>query len=212
MSCRRCAETKPLEGFDRRSTDGRRHRLCKACRREYQRLRWQCAQPVASRSKRILGNAATFTCTRCHRDLPGEAFPPRAAGSLFLHSWCRECFATFNRASYLADRERQVARIHANQRRQKAINRQMLRDYFALHPCVDCHETDPDVLEFDHLRDKRYDVSFMVQTGRSVPAILAEIEKCEVRCANCHRRVTRARKRAASAELRSDRETDQPVP
>jgi hypothetical protein len=47
-------------------------------------------------------------------------------------------------------------------------------------------------LEFDHLRDKCFDI------GQSLPyrswqSILDEIEKCEVVCANCHRRRTARR-------------------
>ncbi len=48
------------------------------------------------------------------------------------------------------------------------------------------------VLEFDHLRDKAFAI------GASLPyrnweAILAEIAKCDVVCANCHRRRTARR-------------------
>lgn len=64
-----------------------------------------------------------------------------------------------------------------------------LIDYFAVHPCVDCGETDPIVLEFDHQRDKRFDVAGGI-TGRSWEEVLEEIEKCEVVCGNCHRRRT----------------------
>ena len=46
------------------------------------------------------------------------------------------------------------------------------------------------MLEFDHLRDKRLNVSAL--TNRAVPwdAIAEEMAKCEVVCANCHRRRT----------------------
>jgi hypothetical protein len=48
------------------------------------------------------------------------------------------------------------------------------------------------VLEFDHLRDKRANVSSLVQNGE-LRRIRGEIEKCDVVCANCHRRRTARR-------------------
>ena len=60
------------------------------------------------------------------------------------------------------------------------------------HPCVDCGETDPIVLEFDHLRDKRFSISKGV-LDRSWESVLEEIGKCDVVCANCHRRRTAKR-------------------
>ena len=68
-----------------------------------------------------------------------------------------------------------------------------LIEYFVTHPCVDCGETDPIVLEFDHLRDKRFEISEALH-GRTWQSILDEIEKCEVVCANCHRRRTAHRR------------------
>jgi hypothetical protein len=57
------------------------------------------------------------------------------------------------------------------------------------------------VLEFDHLRDKLFSVGQDL-SRRSWSSILAEIEKCEVVCANCHRRRT-ARRRGALRMLLS---------
>lgn len=59
------------------------------------------------------------------------------------------------------------------------------------HPCVDCGEGDPIVLEFDHITDdKTSGISDLVGTGVSLDILIAEIAKCVVRCANCHRRKT----------------------
>ena len=56
--------------------------------------------------------------------------------------------------------------------------------------CADCGEKDPVVLEFDHVRDKEKDVSLLLAGGYSLERILKEIDKCVIRCANCHRRKT----------------------
>lgn len=53
--------------------------------------------------------------------------------------------------------------------------------------CIDCGETNHIVLDFDHLKDKKYNVSRMIHDGFSWAAIKKEIAKCEVVCANCHR-------------------------
>jgi hypothetical protein len=53
-------------------------------------------------------------------------------------------------------------------------------------------ETDPVVLEFDHLRDKKFTISKGIR-DRNWQSVLDEIAKCEVVCANCHRRRTARR-------------------
>lgn len=66
------------------------------------------------------------------------------------------------------------------------IAQKYVYDYLLEHPCVDCGENDPIVLQFDH-RDpleKNNEVSAML--NRSVKLIQLEIDKCDVRCANCH--------------------------
>jgi len=57
----------------------------------------------------------------------------------------------------------------------------------------DCGEPDPVVLEFDHRdpNEKRIGISSMLTSSKE--AILAEIAKCDIRCANCHRRSTAKR-------------------
>jgi uncharacterized protein YktB (UPF0637 family) len=53
--------------------------------------------------------------------------------------------------------------------------------------CVDCGINNHIILDFDHLKDKKYNISRMIHDGFSWAAIKKEIAKCEVVCANCHR-------------------------
>lgn len=59
--------------------------------------------------------------------------------------------------------------------------------------CIDCKQFFPYyVMDFDHLKNKISNVSFLAATGR-IAAVKKEIEKCEIVCANCHRRRTHMR-------------------
>jgi hypothetical protein len=63
--------------------------------------------------------------------------------------------------------------------------------YLKAHGCVDCPEKDPIVLDFDHVSGTKIEsISRMTYQGTSLDTIKLEMEKCEVRCANCHRRKT----------------------
>ena len=72
----------------------------------------------------------------------------------------------------------------------KNRNRLHLYNYLKDKSCVDCGETDPVVLDFDHIKDKKYNISYLIALGYSISKIDEEINKCEIRCANCHRRKT----------------------
>jgi hypothetical protein len=81
--------------------------------------------------------------------------------------------------------------IQARKRDRRNQLARHVRTYLLNHPCVDCGEADPVVLEFDHVRGiKVASVSRMVNIVVALPLLKAEIAKCEVRCANCHRRRT----------------------
>ena len=63
--------------------------------------------------------------------------------------------------------------------------------YLSTHHCVGCGESDPLVLEFDHVKGQKLkDVSRLVNDCVKWGIIQKEIEKCVVLCANCHRRKT----------------------
>lgn len=77
-------------------------------------------------------------------------------------------------------------------RKRRNERREYVDKYLMAHPCVDCGENDPIVLDFDH-RDpalKFKKISDLVSEIRSWESLITEISKCDVRCANCHRRKT----------------------
>lgn len=87
---------------------------------------------------------------------------------------------------------------HADDLRERAYKRWFIQSrrnarfvtaYKLTRGCVDCGQSDPLVLDFDHVRGKKLGrVSSMRAQGWPLPTIIKEIEKCELRCANCHRR------------------------
>lgn len=66
--------------------------------------------------------------------------------------------------------------------------------------CTDCgYAAHAVALQFDHVGDdKKMNVSDMIRSDYAWETIKIEIDKCEVRCANCHAVVTQERKRASS--------------
>jgi hypothetical protein len=122
-------------------------------------------------------------CASCREDLALAAFNRHGEGRQW---WCRECFREYFRARGDLHRKQ----THEAQRRRRREARAVLAKHLSVHPCVVCGESDPVVLEFDHLGPKRGNVSFLAGGGLSAKALLREIAVCEVVCANCHRRRT----------------------
>jgi hypothetical protein len=76
--------------------------------------------------------------------------------------------------------------------------------------CVDCNEQDSLTLQFDHIHGKLDHISWLVGSGCSPVRLHQELAKCQIRCANCHRRKTaqaanwfRARRRVSDAQTLS---------
>lgn len=78
----------------------------------------------------------------------------------------------------------------------RATNYRLLIEFLRARPCVDCGETDVLVLEFDHIAGKSFLIAAALR-DRFWSDILVEIAKCDVVCANCHRRRTAQRGRWA---------------
>jgi len=129
-------------------------------------------------------------CGACHEWKPLEGFAFANLRTGRLQFYCRACHAAHRRAHYERHQKRYVAQELAHQARRRAVNFERLTVYLHSHPCIDCGEHDPRVLDLDH-RDpgtKVHAVSMLM--SRPWAIIQREIAKCDVRCANCHRRRT----------------------
>jgi hypothetical protein len=101
---------------------------------------------------------------------------------------CKFCQSQVSKQHYKDNKQSYLDRVRAREFLVIENNQKRLTDYLRSHPCVDCGQTDIRVLEFDHVRGKKSgDVSRMMGEGFSWATIEAEMAKCEVRCANCHR-------------------------
>ena len=98
--------------------------------------------------------------------------------------------AEAKRQWYLANSDHQKARVKENRIHTTVENRGRVLVYLRDHPCVDCGESDPVVLQFDHRGAKRANIARMLKDGFTWRQIEDEIAKCDVRCGNCHRRKT----------------------
>lgn len=130
-------------------------------------------------------------CIWCGLFKPVSAFAFRSKTLGTRQPHCRSCHAAYRRSHYVRNRPEYIAREVDRTRLRRTENRRLLRAYLRSHPCVDCGEADIVTLQFDH-RDratKREDVGLLV-IGKPWSVVSAEIEKCDVRCSNCHRRRT----------------------
>jgi len=131
-----------------------------------------------------------MTCTGCGKTKDEEEFHWRSKRLGKRKERCRDCANAYNKAHYERNVQTYVDKSRKWQVRIREENYRRLLTYFETHHCVDCDESDPLVLTFDHVRGKKdYNVcaALLVKKWESVES---EIEKCEVRCANCHMRKT----------------------
>ncbi len=133
----------------------------------------------------------TKECPRCKRVLDETEYNWKIKGKR-LAAYCKACSRAYIKSHY----DRHISYYVEKAKKRNVVIRKELQEYvysfLRTHPCIDCGETDVVVLEFDHKdrKIKDVEVSLIVRNMRSIRVLMQEIEKCEVRCANCHRRKT----------------------
>ncbi len=149
---------------------------CRACSRDYKRERKQ--------ANAITGDKR---CLECSQVRSITHFPKSRRAIDGRMERCLSC------RQARSERQRKASNEKPNpqRRRYQTRNAQIIAAYKSRASCSICGESRTPCLEFHH-RDpmtKRYDVSTMGSFTYSAETIHAEIAKCVIVCANCHRLV-----------------------
>jgi|SRR5579872_7331304 len=127
-------------------------------------------------------------CRRCNETKPEASFNFKYRDAGKLQSYCKVCSRIYVKEHYYANKTYYLQKARKRNKVIRKYLQEYVLNYLNTHPCVDCGEKDPVVLEFDHIRDKLIAVSELFKY--SLKKMESEIKKCEVRCSNCHRRKT----------------------
>src|ERR1035438_6866152 len=129
-------------------------------------------------------------CNKCDKDKDIKDFAKRTFKTKVGHSsWCKECSNSNRMKTYKNDFVREAAVRKELRHKYRKENITKAHKYLSEQGCKDCGEKDPIVLDFDHHKDKKYNLSDKFSCT-PWDTLLKEIEKCDVRCSNCHRRKT----------------------
>lgn len=129
------------------------------------------------------------TCPNCG-PLSEDNFSWKNKSKGIRASMCKSCHQNYSKTHYANNHDAYIAKSKKNGKKQYAKNRELIIQHLKSHSCVDCGESDIAVLQFDHRNreDKHAPVSRLGHC--SLSKLMKEIEKCDIRCANCHMRRT----------------------
>lgn len=129
------------------------------------------------------------TCSACKISKASEEFHLHARKG--LQDKCKECQKVYAQKHYRDHKQVYLERAIRSNAGKRADFKQKMQELKS-RPCMDCGGVfDPVAMDFDHKSDKH----FSIATGptRSWERVLAEVAKCDLVCANCHRVRTRDR-------------------
>jgi hypothetical protein len=130
------------------------------------------------------------TCPGCglEKELGQFNYKERKTGKRQIR--CRACTRLQVKLHYENHHAYYIRKALKRNRVVKELHRTKLLAYLSAHSCVDCGESDVVCLEFDHVRGHKVKPVSQMIGAYEWAAIEKEIAKCQVRCANCHRRRT----------------------
>ena len=138
-------------------------------------------------------------CSRCKKYKFKWSFNKNKSKKDGLQYQCRYCQHHYHNTKwYPKKKKHHIEQVRKNKQKRRRYNfKRVIKDYFS-KGCIDCGEMDIKVLEFDHVRGTKKrvgkrgleGVSYLIRHGYKWDTVKEEIEKCEVRCRNCHKKKT----------------------
>ena len=161
----------------------------------------------------------TKVCNRCNKRKALSSFNSKRAKGVGVQPYCKSCQSEYQKEYYKKDKNAQLQKMYRNRKRRKKEIHKFFTEYFAKNTCVDCAKKkakvkkllrgkvptstikqviqimDSDIrnFTFDHIKsrgEKEYEIAEMLRDIRPIPKIQEELQKCVVRCHNCHDVIT----------------------
>jgi len=130
-------------------------------------------------------------CNKCENEKEITNFSFKDKKNNRRSTICNECQKEYKNKWYHSSIENKERFKNTRIETKKKLKINML-NFLKGKKCVDCGEDDIVTFDFDHRdsKTKSYSISKMISDAFSWKKILEEIKKCDIRCANCHRKKT----------------------
>jgi len=134
-------------------------------------------------------------CGKCKTKKPISDFYKNRQKKDGRQAKCKVCQKKYhNHNWYKKNKKKIIEKNYTRKARVKRANFKKILELYFSKGCVDCGTQDPRVLEFDHVtgvkrsikHQRGAGVGYLVRNGYKWSTIKREIEKCVVRCRNCH--------------------------
>jgi hypothetical protein len=132
----------------------------------------------------------SIKCKKCGKEQDAEDYAWQNEKLGKRHPHCKSCQTLRSRKHYDTHKEEYLRKNRERRKQLVDENHTNILKYFKEHPCVDCGETHPATLQFDHVRGRKFKIVSMMIHDYQWDKLLIEIAKCEVRCGNCHAKKT----------------------
>jgi hypothetical protein len=130
-----------------------------------------------------------ITCNKCKIIQDENCFVFKNKVKNKRQTICKTCQNVYKLKWYYKNHEEN--RVKFNQTRQNLVIslQEKMIEYLTGKCCIDCGESNIITLDFDHINpeEKQHNIGNMIHSCFSWEKICEEINKCEIRCANCHR-------------------------